>query len=487
MSIVKDYIEKNAQLLNNLVGTNLDLAQSLADALAVLDAYADSNNITFDENEKSRLLNEPFKEVVDDAVQEEVKDVEAESKLQQSIASAEQKIIEYSVLKLAYIEENELTINTASFARFQEQLRIFAYKDSISNLPSVGYDKYRLDFCWGKEGFPESVVFFNQRIDVSSTENNPFTSPNIVLEDFISSFTYGLRYYWYGIEKDYLNRNIKKNLIEESFCLSCLDWQVSKEDFKFLLLKWTSKQLVRDIEDLRKVKPDLQDKIATPTDVVNLLKEWLPKDFYEYIFDLSTTPISIVVKDDIGINKENMQQTYQLFLESRLTQQNTLANDASIQQASTPSSAFVTPTQTSEKEYEVMTTKFKSEAERIIELASDENIGGVYYFNDTFDVYVILLDEYLEEKPSMSKRTKEIISRQARLTASKVEDMYPHSSVLKPKKGKATKPSAIPSSISHDSKVFLEDIEESDIKALESIGDIEDEDLQNFNLDDLDI
>jgi hypothetical protein len=35
--------------------------------------------------------------------------------------------------------------------------------------------------------------------------------------------------------------------------------------------------------------------------------------------------------------------------------------------------------------------------------------------------------------------------------------------------------------------VFLEDIDEEDIKALESIGEIEDEDLTNFNIDDLDI
>jgi hypothetical protein len=487
MSIVKDYIEKNAELLNNLVGTNRDLAQSLADALAVLDAYADSNNITFDENEKSKLLNEPFKEIVNEAAQEEVEDVEASLKFQQSIASAEQKVIEYSVLQLAYIEENELTINTTSFARFQEQVRIFAYNDSISNLPTQGYDKYRISFGWGIEGTPESVVFLNQRIDVSSRENNPFTSPNIVLQDFITSFTYGLRYYWYGIEKDYLNRDIKKNLIEESFCLSCLDWQVSKEDFKLLLLRWTYYQLERDTEDLRKIKPGLHDKLATATDIMNLLKEWLPKDFYEYIFDLSTTPISIVVKNDIGINKENMQQTYQLFLESRLTQQNTLANDASIAQVSTPNSAFVTPTQSSEKEYEVMTTKFKTEAERIVELASEKNIGGVYYYNDDYQVYVIQLDEYLQVDSNLSKRTKEILEKQARMTKSTLESRYPQSGVTKPKKSRATTQGTTPIPITHESKVFLEDIEESDIKALESIGDIEDEDLQNFNLDDLDI
>jgi len=487
MSIVKDYIEKNAELLNNLVGTNRDLAQSLADALAVLDAYADSNNITFDENQKSLILNEPSKELVNEAAQEEVEDVEASLKVQQGIAAAQQNYIEYSVLGLSYVEDTDWNINTASFARWQDQIRILAYKDSISNLPSSGYNKFRVTCVWGIDGAKNSITFGNIRLDVSTKENNPFVSPNILLEDFITDFTFQLRYYWYGVEKDYLNRDVSKTLIESSFFLSCLDWQVSKEDFKFLLLKWTSKQLVRNIDDLRNVKPDLQDKIATPTDVANLLKEWLPKDFYEYIFDMSPTPIAFTVKSDIGINKENFEETLQFYLESRLTQRNTLANDASIAQVNTPNSAFVTPTQSSEKEYEVMTTKFKTEAERIVELASEKNIGGAYYYNDDYNVYVIQLDDYLQQDSNMSKRTKDIISKQVRLFESTLESRYPQSGVTKPKKSRATTQRTTPIPITHESKVFLEDIEESDIKALESIGDIEDEDLQNFNLDDLDI
>lgn len=488
MSIVKDYIEKNAELLDNVIANKPELAQSLVEALAILDSFANSNNLVFSDQDKQNILNESYELVNEDAIQEEIKDVEVSNAMIQKEKQLENKVVEYSVLQFLTLYERGDDTPYGSFMHFMSSVKNFTYNGNMNNVPSQGYDKFNISCFWGKKGSVDNVAFEDYRIDVSVSENNPFYSANILLSDYLTSFCYYLRMYFYGIKNIPVFGDIAEKIINRSFFISCLDWQVDREKFRNMLELALVFQMSKGAGGLSKYDPSIQDRKSTYEERMNLLREFLPSDFFQYLFETDNYQVALVVKDDIGINKESNQETLDLFLKTRLTQK--LATEL---QSQTPqpsaSPTYVNVVSAPEKEYEMMTTKFESEAKRIIKYADEKGISGSYYFNTDFDVYVILLDKYLDEQFGMSKRTKEIISRQALLGESTIQERYPHSGTPKAKKVITAIPS--PSPITHaseqDSKVFLEDIDEEDIKALESIGEIEDEDLTNFNIDDLDI
>lgn len=71
MTIVQEFIERNEQLLDRVAEENPNLGGALAEALAVIDFFAKSNNVTFDENQKEAILtSEPIAEEILKKVEE---------------------------------------------------------------------------------------------------------------------------------------------------------------------------------------------------------------------------------------------------------------------------------------------------------------------------------------------------------------------------------------------------------------------------------
>lgn len=56
MTIVQEFIERNEQLLDKVAEENPNLGGALAEALAVIDFFAKSNNVTFDDKQKESIL-----------------------------------------------------------------------------------------------------------------------------------------------------------------------------------------------------------------------------------------------------------------------------------------------------------------------------------------------------------------------------------------------------------------------------------------------
>jgi hypothetical protein len=65
MTIVEQFIDQNEQLLDQLTAENPSLGGAIAEALAVIDFYAKSNNVEFDDKRKEELLASPVAEVVE--------------------------------------------------------------------------------------------------------------------------------------------------------------------------------------------------------------------------------------------------------------------------------------------------------------------------------------------------------------------------------------------------------------------------------------
>jgi hypothetical protein len=86
MTIVDQFIDQNEQLLDQLNAENPSLGGAIAEALAVIDFYAKSNKVEFDDKRKEELLASPVAEIVEikqepqmEAVLKKIDEVVAES------------------------------------------------------------------------------------------------------------------------------------------------------------------------------------------------------------------------------------------------------------------------------------------------------------------------------------------------------------------------------------------------------------------------
>ena len=75
MTIVEQFIDQNEQLLDQLTAENPSLGGAIAEALAVIDFYAKSNNVEFDDKRKEELLASPVAEVVEIKQEPQMKEV----------------------------------------------------------------------------------------------------------------------------------------------------------------------------------------------------------------------------------------------------------------------------------------------------------------------------------------------------------------------------------------------------------------------------
>ena len=75
MTIVEQFIDQNEQLLDQLTAENPSLGGAIAEALAVIDFYAKSNKVEFDDKRKEELLASPVAEVVEIKQEPQMKEV----------------------------------------------------------------------------------------------------------------------------------------------------------------------------------------------------------------------------------------------------------------------------------------------------------------------------------------------------------------------------------------------------------------------------
>lgn len=313
MSIITEYIDNNAELLNNLAKENSDLAAALVEALAVLEVYTSENQVQFSEETKLQIISSAKQEVAKEAVQESENDLIERSKELLEAAeildkSSKNKLLPstYEVLRLntvGYSGEVPMatTVTNGSWEDLWNAVKEI-YKNDPSNLQQIGYDKVLFEVTWG--------VGYNyaRRLDIGNNGDDPFDNRNPLLVSVCASFAVNFYRWMYGL--GYEKRNSLGQtttspvewLIYYSFLLSKCEWQIAPNIIMFEVVRkcksiFQSQKMFNMMLDDRLaagLKTNVKMGAFSEGEIETYVRRFFPRDFQETYFEGKTLDTTLV-------------------------------------------------------------------------------------------------------------------------------------------------------------------------------------------------
>lgn len=318
MSIVKKFIEKNASFIENMSNDNPDLSNALMEALATMGQFIEEKNIEFTEEQENMILasTEPiiFEQKLDAEIAKIDSIVQESQEKAQLTPATELKT--WGLLQLVKISSIGLKYNFEddNFSKFWDNFKVLEYNDNPSRIPTDSYDKYY--FTAKFSGRVSDFFFTKTRLDISVDEYNPFTSENILFDNLVDEFVDRLQYCYYGFGKTktpFGSTNYLESLLMKALPLFNFDWGVLSSYFvQSLKTKlqarmqssyWNKKMIeLKDSYIINSVKdfdysPEIQERFSkieyrianfTIQECLAILKEYMPKEIFGYLFEGET-------------------------------------------------------------------------------------------------------------------------------------------------------------------------------------------------------
>jgi hypothetical protein len=313
MTLAKEFLDKNAELIKEKFNDNNAVGLALIECLAAIDYFEKENNLEYTDDEKNKLLNQVSD--VQKQQQQAKSTVEAEKVLKetQDIVNQQNAIPRIEVLALLSCgykgEVSSTVMGVNNWKLLFDTLKSSEYNNNPKTLSSFGsYDKVYFHGTWGAAA-PFDVQR-EERLDISKEvgDFNPFTSENIYLDSLIDYFGY----YWakficgvgdYSFTKGVNDLNWTQRLVVNAFFISKVEWNFNKKELGNQIISRCKKSLgyisLEDINQYRnwlKLPPLNKIPVLDDVEIINSLRPFFEPNWMNYIFSDVDTEIIYVNK-----------------------------------------------------------------------------------------------------------------------------------------------------------------------------------------------
>lgn len=309
MTLAKDFLDKNAELIKEKFNENNAIGNALIECLAALDYFEKENNLEFTDDEKNNLLNQVSN--IEEQEKQAQSRVEAEKVLKatQQIVSQQTAIPRIKALALyscGYQGEVSTTVmGVKDWKVLFDTLRKSEYDGNPSKIPADGtYDKVTFTAMWG------AVRPFNvertERVDIGTSigDYNPFKSTNIFLDSIVGYFSY----YWaknicgvglYPSAND--NQNWRQRLVINAFFISKVEWNFDKNLLANQIISKCKNSLnnqsliiLNSHREELNLSPLAEIPVLNEEEIINSLRPFFEPAWMNYIFSDIKTEMAYV-------------------------------------------------------------------------------------------------------------------------------------------------------------------------------------------------
>jgi len=239
-----------------------------------------------------------------ESISQITEEIEEKSKLTEAKVEEAKTIESWEFLRLEEVSDLDRPIKSNNFPMFWDAIKENYYNNDPSEIPTTAYDKLYINVKYF--GAIEDYFFKKVRLDIGLNDYNPFTSPNIFFDDCLRNYSYRLMYVIFGFGDVKSDLGDGKNIdyfISSALILFNFEMQVSKEYFEEKIVSEVKSYLNNDYwnEKIREKKSrvglnpafkdsaelkSLYDKMGqfTDIDVKEMLRMYVPTPIYNYLF-----------------------------------------------------------------------------------------------------------------------------------------------------------------------------------------------------------
>jgi len=319
MTLAKEFLDKNAELLKEKFNENNAVGNAIIECLAALDYFEKDNKLEFTDDEKNKLINEP--QNIEQKQVEEQSTKQAEELLVKTQQIVSQSITKPTIQVLKLVScgyKGEVSSNVMGVSDWNllfDTLKSSEYDNKASSVPSDGtYDKVTFTAMWGDNA--PFDFYREERVDIGLNDYNPFMSDNIFLDEIISWFAYRWAIYIcgagnYGFNTD--DYTFEQRLLINAFCISKLEWNYGKGNSpSYKIINACRKALAaRDLDEINSMRKslglsDLDKKPYLAEDsIIGSLRPFFEPEWMHMVFEGVETDIVKVSKLYIEQGAEN--------------------------------------------------------------------------------------------------------------------------------------------------------------------------------------
>jgi hypothetical protein len=241
-----------------------------------------------------------------ESISQITEEIEEKSKLTEAKVEEAKTIESWEFLRLQEVSDLDRPIKSNNFPMFWDAIKENYYNNDPSEIPTTGYDKLYINVKYF--GAIEDYFFKKVRLDIGIgvSDYNPFTSQNIFFDERLRIYSYRLMYVIFGfgdIKSDFGDGTNMDYFISSALILFNFEMQVSKEYFEEKIVSevkyylnsdyWNEKMKEKKsrvglnpaFKDSAELK-SLYDKMGqfTDIDVKEMLRMYVPTPIYNYLF-----------------------------------------------------------------------------------------------------------------------------------------------------------------------------------------------------------